>query len=591
MTSVYFPVITNFTAGQVLAPWAVGPAGQTGTFNITTGIFTASTSGIYSFYGQFQIGIIQPVLYINGSPISQLPCSVTMTAGQTGALVAPINLTMMGGINTEAGVPWSFLNINLINPAPTNFATPNTGGIIYGLSDNNSNANTIMRYGGLTGGVNNTCIGATAGFNLTTGSQNTALGAQALSGLTGVNHNTAVGYQAGASTQGAGNTIIGSQAGLNNVSGTINVYVGRLAGSNNAVGQQNVYLGYASGGGTGGSYNVGIGGVALGANATSFNTAVGYASGQALVSGQYNTAIGFQSLNACTGGTQNVAVGFNAGGFAQSGNGTYVGTQAGANIVTGDNNTAIGFQAMGSATGCTGNICIGNSAGFNIQGSNNIEIGHTGATGDANVIRLGKNTHTSLYCPAASTSLGATGAFSSLIINSSGQIGVGAGGLQLLGSVVLGATAANISFTSIPNTYRMLKLYVCGRTQYATKDYLQVSINGDTTAANYPAQYIQGANSTANAGFTTGTLGFPLGECPGANAGTGYASSAEVTLPNYTSTTFYKNFMVFNSSVNSPQNLVWGGQWLNTAAITSLTLTSYNGAVLSAGTLAYLYAM
>jgi len=410
-TFIYLTATTNVAAGGVVAPWSVGLFGGTGNFNIVTGVFTAPETGLYQFDAKFQTNIIQPVLYINGATGYQIPCTVSMTAGQTGAFIAPQASTIIGGSNPATGAPWSYMSINRV----WNYATPTDGGVVYGLSDNNANGNVLLGHGISTGGTGNAIVGTTAGIALTTGSQNSLFGTNAGAALITGGTNTAIGLNAlSGNTGGVGNTCIGSNAGksylLNNI-----VCVGNLAGASLTTGNQNTLIGTSAGtalttgiqntvvgnaallGTTGSNFNTAIGLAALTAyidSGSSNNTAVGWESSTALKTGVQNTTLGTRSMVGCTGGSFNTCLGESAGlNFTTASGTTHVGALSGINMSSSINNVIVG---EGGGNGYTGTA------------TNNLALGWgSGSTGGniSNEIYLGNTSSTTLLCPAAVTAV------------------------------------------------------------------------------------------------------------------------------------------------------------------------------------------
>lgn len=118
--------------------------------------------------------------------------------------------------------------------------------------------------------------------------------------------------------------------------------------------------------------NTGVGDSALrrtvpdGLGAGDQNTAIGYAAGQANLTGKYNVAVGSYSYVFGDGaGDNNVFV----GGF------TAAQVDATSTNAPGSDNIGIGFSSMRYANGCDHNIAIGNQSGLNLQGDNNVFAG------------------------------------------------------------------------------------------------------------------------------------------------------------------------------------------------------------------------
>jgi len=158
--------------------------------------------------------------------------------------------------------------------------------------------------------------------------------------------------------------------------------------------------------------------------------------------------------------------------------------------------------------------------------------------------------------------------------------GPGSGlGLQKIAEVLLGADAASVSFSSIPQTYRHLILMCYARiTESVTNDYMYLQFNGDT-GANYDYQHsIMGGSSTS---FSS-TYGQTQGRCGDLAGATSTRSTsvgmAEILIPHYAGATFDKAWLSRGGDVylqagsNGTSTGLWGGNWRNTAPLTSITL-------------------
>jgi hypothetical protein len=213
------------------------------------------------------------------------------------------------------------------------------------------------------------------------GASNTiAIGQGALSSIGtiswGNGGNIAIGLDAmhALNDAGADNSVaIGSGAMGSSVTGTVSVAIGYGALASTTDGSFSVAIGYnACGSGTS------IGCTAVGASAMQNATVGGTAFGlQALQhnQGNYNVAIGPDTLQTNTTGTTNIAIG----------------DTALVNNTTGSDNIAIGYQALVSATTGGFNFAIGPNALFNLSsGGGNMAIGYAAGnhitTGNNNVL-------------------------------------------------------------------------------------------------------------------------------------------------------------------------------------------------------------
>ena len=111
----------------------------------------------------------------------------------------------------------------------------------------------------------------------------------------------------------------------------------------------------------GGEYNIAIGRNSLDAlTSADANTAVGYAAGTAVTTGANNTAVGYYCLQSLTEGQSNTGIGKNV----------YE------DLTTGNYNTGIGGEVEVSSSGATHQITIGYGIGSN--GDSNFTFGQAG---------------------------------------------------------------------------------------------------------------------------------------------------------------------------------------------------------------------
>lgn len=173
------------------------------------------------------------------------------------------------------------------------------------------------------------------------------------------------------------------------------------------------------------------------------------------------------------------------------------------------------------------------------------------------------------------------------------------GGMSLIETKLLGAPAASFDFTSIPQTFSHLKIILHVRSNDTGLAYrvLSAILNNDS-GANYDYRYISttlGA-STANIGQAQGVTSLYFGNLvPTALATSGMAGSFEISIPNYSGTTFRKNVIsegfleMAQSDPDNDMNLMSvGNHWRNTSAINRITLFCQAGNFII-GSMASLY--
>ena len=165
-------------------------------------------------------------------------------------------------------------------------------------------------------------------------------------------------------------------------------------------------------------------------------------------------------------------------------------------------------------------------------------------------------------------------------INGAGGSG---GALVKISEQVLSGTAASVTFSNIPQTgFRDLVIHYIARGDAAvTQSDLQCQANGDT-GANYDRQYQDSTSTTVSTGNDIGATLATVGKFAGASATSGSVAQGVVRWQGYAATTYRKAFRsegTVNMSDASGGVLMFanGGEWRNTAAITSLRFFPASG--------------
>lgn len=165
----------------------------------------------------------------------------------------------------------------------------------------------------------------------------------------------------------------------------------------------------------------------------------------------------------------------------------------------------------------------------------------------------------------------------------------------LLSEQVLGGTAATVTFSAIPGTYRNLRLVFQARcNDAATAQGAFLQFNGDT-AANYSRQFLSVQNTSITGAQTISnsqgaTVAFI--SCAGALANT--SGTNVIDILNYSGTTFFKTAFGNSGAIDSAtasgiRFFSFYGLWANTSAITSILITPSAGSFI-AGSVFDLYA-
>lgn len=159
-------------------------------------------------------------------------------------------------------------------------------------------------------------------------------------------------------------------------------------------------------------------------------------------------------------------------------------------------------------------------------------------------------------------------------------------------SQTLGSSQASVTLGSggtIPQTFKTLKLVMSARSdRAAVPDGLKISFNGSTSSFTY--REISGNGATASS--TNAATGWS-GNIDAASATASTFGNLEITIPNYAGSTnkpFSTDAVMENNATTAYQNFV-ASLWSNTAAITSVGITSDNSANFVSGSTFTLYGL
>jgi hypothetical protein len=144
------------------------------------------------------------------------------------------------------------------------------------------------------------------------------------------------------------------------------------------------------------------------------------------------------------------------------------------------------------------------------------------------------------------------------------------------------ATAvASITFAGIPNTYKHLQIRGIAQSNRATyPDSLQMRLNGDT-GTNYSNHYLFGDGSTTTAvGYASQNQINTSSTVPSSSYTTSMFGASVIDILDYGNTSKYKTArLLIGADTNGTAGGgyyttigLYSGAWLNTNAITSITL-------------------
>jgi hypothetical protein len=134
--------------------------------------------------------------------------------------------------------------------------------------------------------------------------------------------------------------------------------------------------------------------------------------------------------------------------------------------------------------------------------------------------------------------------------------------------------SASITFSSIPSTYKHLQIRAIARTASGTGAFLQY--NSDT-GTNYTRHYVEGNGTAASSGSGTSTTKIDYIQAV-SNANINGVNIVDIL--DYTNTNKYKTTRILQGyDANGTGNIGLGsGLWMSTSAISTITITTSNGA-------------
>lgn len=171
--------------------------------------------------------------------------------------------------------------------------------------------------------------------------------------------------------------------------------------------------------------------------------------------------------------------------------------------------------------------------------------------------------------------------------------GGGAGGsFELISSTILGSTAASVTFdvSTYASTYKHLQLRYTARSNRSNAySGSSVRFNSDT-GTNYRSHQLQTYPGYFNSNFNNNSTSiYTSPEVGGTNVANNFAATVVDILDAFSST---KNKVTrqIGGHAGSDYEFVFGsGLWLNTAAITSVTVLNWDGSSHVAGSRFSLY--
>ncbi|CAB4128760.1 hypothetical protein UFOVP223_87 [uncultured Caudovirales phage] len=248
-----------------------------------------------------------------------------------------------------------------------------------------------------------------------------------------------------------------------------------------------------------------------------------------------------------------------------------------------------GTQSNASPLGTGGAVNItGGSSGANGQGGSVTINGGLGGGNGNGTVNLGTSNTDSVQVGAYLGLKSGIGLGVSALAGTSGQVLTSSGSLTtaptwttpgsmtLISTTTTAAGATSATLSSIPQTYKSLKLKIWYTGTVSGPSGVSVTFNG--TTANYHYGY---SSQTTTGGASGGSVSGAYGIYQTAAATPSVTALSPITLliENYTSTTVYKTWTMFSVLLYTASGLSYGaGAWNNAAAVTSIGLSFAPGA-------------
>jgi hypothetical protein len=153
------------------------------------------------------------------------------------------------------------------------------------------------------------------------------------------------------------------------------------------------------------------------------------------------------------------------------------------------------------------------------------------------------------------------------------------GSYDSLATVTLTAATATVTFAGIPNGYKHLQLRCIARSSRTQNSgYAVIRFNSDS-GSNYSRHSLQGDGASA-IGDGSGSVSYPtLLLFPGSLRGASIFGVGVLDVLDYTNTNKNKTLRILDGYDSNGAGLIElaSGAWYNTSAVTSITITEFNG--------------
>jgi hypothetical protein len=143
----------------------------------------------------------------------------------------------------------------------------------------------------------------------------------------------------------------------------------------------------------------------------------------------------------------------------------------------------------------------------------------------------------------------------------------------LIASNTLSSSAASVTFSAIPGTYTDLLVRITARSSSSVTDF-SLALKPNGSSSNDSSTWLSGNGSTASS--SRSTADFNMGRASGNSATANTFGSIELYIPNYTVSANkpMSAFGAAETNATAVQMRTNAMLWSNTAAITSLEITT-----------------
>jgi hypothetical protein len=148
---------------------------------------------------------------------------------------------------------------------------------------------------------------------------------------------------------------------------------------------------------------------------------------------------------------------------------------------------------------------------------------------------------------------------------------------ESISTTTLSSTASDVTFSSIPGTYKHLQIRVMASAVSGNQDGL-MQFNGDT-GTNYSYHFLYGSGAGSGSAGAATTQSYMLMSNNFYTTGTSLCGVAVIDILDYTNTNKYKTMRsLAGADLNGSGSMnLCSGNWRNTNAITSITIYPNSG--------------